>query len=196
MPLIVALLAVCAFFLDTLLSTSLDTLPDTAFSDNFIYHRNAITQGQWWRLFTGHFFHTNGFHLLLNLAALALLFGLHGKFYNIKNYTALFLSSALITSGGIYHFSPQLQQYVGLSGVLHGVFIWGALMDIKNKDKTGYLLFIAVCLKIAHEQIYGASGDLASLIEANVAIDAHLWGALGGLCCAIFSFMPKKLALK
>ncbi len=59
-------------------------------------------------------------------------------------------------------------------------------MDIRWGDKTGYLLFFGVWLKIAHEQYYGASTEVASLINANVAIDAHLWGALGGLvfsCC-------------
>jgi len=78
-----------------------------------------------------------------------------------------------------------LIEYVGLSGVLHGIFVFGAIMDIKSKDKTGYLLFIGVWLKIAHEQIYGASTDVSDLIEASVAVDAHLWGAIGGLLFSI-----------
>ncbi len=59
------------------------------------------------------------------------------------------------------------------------------MMDIQAKDKTGYLLFIGVWLKIAHEQIYGASTDVSDLIEASVAIDALLWGAVGGLFFSI-----------
>lgn len=146
-----------------------------------VYQRDAIANGELWRLFTGHFFHTNSYHLLLNLMALTLLWALHGHFYSIKNYSLLFIISALFCSLGLYYFSPELQQYVGLSGVLHGIFVWGAIMDIKQGDKTGYLLFIAAWLKIAHEQIYGASADVANLIGANVAVDAHLWGAIGGL---------------
>ncbi len=171
---IVAVIACFAYFFDQ----SINNL--------FVYQYQLIREGELWRLFTGHFLHTNVFHLLLNLSALLLLWLLHGQFYTLKNYSLLFLISALICSAGLFYFSPDIKQYVGLSGVLHGIFVFGALMDIRWGDKTGYLLFFGVWLKIAHEQYYGASTEVASLINANVAIDAHLWGALGGLvfsCC-------------
>lgn len=154
---------------------------DSNIADLFVYQHQLISQGELWRMITGHFLHTNGFHLLFNLAALILLWALHGQFYSLKNYSLLFLTSALICSAGLYFFSVDIRQYVGLSGVLHGVFVFGALMDIRHQDKTGYLLFIGVWLKIAHEQLYGASEQVSTLINANVAIDAHLWGAIGGL---------------
>jgi len=175
-PLLIIILTLFSFIFDQQISMLL------------VYQRNAIANGELWRLFTGHFFHTNGYHLSLNLAALTLLWALHGHFYSIKNYALLFIFSAFTCSLGLYYFSPELQRYVGLSGVLHGVFVWGAIMDIKQGDKTGYLLFTGVWLKIVHEQIYGASADVANLIGANVAVDAHLWGAIGGLLfsCAYF----------
>ena len=155
-------------------------------SELFVYHRTLISQGEFWRLFTGHLLHTNGYHLLLNLAAIILLWALHGQFYHYLNYSLLFVFCALTTSFGLYFYSPNLQQYVGLSGVLHGIFVWGAIMDIRHKEKTGYLLFIGVWLKIIHEQFFGPSDDIAELIGANVAIDAHLWGAIGGLIFSLF----------
>ena len=154
-------------------------------NQTFVYQRYLIVQGQLWRLFTGHLLHTNGYHLLLNLTALMMLWALHRRFYSLRIYSALFVFCSLSTSLGIFYYSASLIQYVGLSGVLHGIFVFGALMDIKTKDKTGYLLFIGVWLKIAHEQIYGASTDVSDLIEASVAIDAHLWGAIGGLLFTI-----------
>lgn len=171
--LIIALLSLIAFVLEYFFSNSI--------TQALVYQRELISQGEVWRLFTGHVLHTNGYHLLLNLAALFMLWALHGNFYSIKNYTALFLFCSLTTSLGLYYFDPTLIQYVGLSGVLHGVFVFGALMDIHAKDKTGYLLFIGVWIKIAHEQFYGASSDISSLIEASVAVNAHLWGALSGI---------------
>jgi len=122
-----------------------------------------------------------------------LLWALHGRFYTIKNYSALFFLCAISTSLGIYYYDAQLIQYVGLSGVLHGIFIFGAVMDIVAKDKTGYLLFIGVWLKIAHEQIYGASSEISDLIEANVAVDAHLWGAVGGLLFSIIYLVISRI---
>ena len=169
MVVIIAIFAILAYFFND------------AASELFVYQYQLISQGELWRTFTGHFFHTNGFHLLLNLAALVLLWALHGHFYNVRSYSLLFITSALICSAGMYFFSPEIRQYVGLSGVLHGVFVFGAIMDIRHKDKTGYLLFVGVWLKIAHEQFYGASEQVSSLINANVAIDAHFWGAVGGL---------------
>jgi len=164
---------------------------DTTLNEYFIYQRQLISEGQIWRLITGHIFHTNGIHLVLNISALWLLWSLHGHYYSIRNFSALLLVSALICSGGLYYFSPSLIQYVGLSGILHGVFIWGAVQDILNKEKTGYLLLMGVCLKIAHEQVYGASDEISALIEASVAIDAHLWGAIGGVAFSIFYFKIK-----
>jgi rhomboid family GlyGly-CTERM serine protease len=170
------------------------------FNDNIdlllVYQHQLISQGELWRTFTGHFLHTNGIHLLLNLAALILLWALHGHFYTLKNYSLLFITSALICSAGLFYFSPEIHQYVGLSGVLHGIFVFGALMDIRHKDKTGYLLFIGVWLKIAHEQFYGANEQVSTLIDANVAVDAHLWGAVGGLifsgCYLVFLTVNNK----
>jgi rhomboid family GlyGly-CTERM serine protease len=180
---IIALLAILAY----LLNDEVDSL--------FVYQYQLISQGELWRIFTGHFLHTNGIHLLLNLAALILLWALHGHFYNVKNYSLLFITSALICSTGLFYFSPEIHQYVGLSGVLHGIFVFGAILDIRYKDKTGYLLFIGVWLKIAHEQYYGASKQVSTLIDANVAIDAHLWGAVGGLifsCCYVIIGIQKQ----
>jgi rhomboid family GlyGly-CTERM serine protease len=165
---------------------------NNALAEFFVYHRQLISQGELWRLLSGHFFHTNGYHLLLNLAALLLLWSLHGQFYTIKNYSLLFISSALVCSAGLYFLSPDTHQYVSLSGVLHGVFVFGAILDIRVKDKTGYLLFCGVWLKIAHEQFYGASEEVSALIDASVAIDAHLWGAVGGLLFSIVYLLHKR----
>ena len=173
MVLLIALLSLVAFLAEQFFGENI--------TNTITYQRELIIAGEKWRFLTGHFLHTNGYHLLLNLAALFMLLALHGRFYTIANYSALFCFCALFTSVGIYYTEPSLIQYVGLSGVLHGVFIFGAIMDIKAKDKTGYLLFIGVWLKIAHEQFYGASNSVSDLIEASVAVNAHLWGAIGGL---------------
>ncbi|NQZ88450.1 MAG: rhombosortase [Colwellia sp.] len=183
-PLIVLLISLIAFVFDSSLSELL------------IYQRTLVTQGEVWRVFSSHFFHTNGFHFLLNAAAVVMLWALHGQFYTIKSYLIVFMMSAITTSIGIHWFSPDIEQYVGLSGVLHGIFIWGAIEDIKAKERTGYLLLLGVILKIAHEQYYGASEDVAVLIGAKVAINAHLWGAIGGVIAVILLFIIKSTVSK
>ncbi len=161
--------------------------------ENFlIYDRVDINNGELWRLFTGHLVHTNFNHLLLNLAGLTMLWALHGDHYQIKSYASVFIIAILVCSFGIYVFDPDMQRYVGLSGVLHGVFVWGAIKDIQKGWQSGYLLLIGVWAKIFYEQAFGASADVEKLINASVAIDAHLWGAVGGLLFAIFGYLKNK----
>mgnify|MGYP001947592871 CR=1 FL=1 len=160
-------------------------------SDYFIYNRVLIVDNQYWRLITGHFFHTNYAHLILNTLAIVLLWALHGHFYVTKQYCLLFLFSSLMISLGLFTFTPSMNEYVGLSGVLHAFFIVGALKDIEHKEKTGFILLLGVIIKIAHEQIYGASEEISSLINANVAIDAHLWGAIAGSVFYLIAFISK-----
>lgn len=172
-PLLIVILALIAFMVNN------------DISDTFSYHRTLILQGQWWLLFTGHLLHTNDMHLLLNSAAVILLWALHGQFFSWKNYLVIWLMLALGTSVGLYFFSPSLISYVGLSGVLHGFFVIGACKDIEDKEKTGYLLLFAIIAKVIYEQVFGASEEVMQLIEANVAIDAHLYGLISGLIVAI-----------
>ena len=85
-----------------------------------------------------------------------------------------------ITGCALLLADPQMQ-YVGLSGILHGLFVWGACKDVENREKTGWLLLIGITIKVAAEQFGGDTSDIANLIDASVAIDAHLFGAFSGL---------------
>ena len=159
------------------------------------YDRVAIDAGEWFRLISGHFLHTNFAHLAFNLIGFLLLWALHGDDYSISNNLILFTYLCLSVSFSIYFFSPELSLYVGLSGVLHGLFCWGVIQDIRKKMITGYLLFLGAVLKIGSEQLYGAGTLMPSLIEADVAVDSHLYGAIfgtiGGMVSALFSHKYK-----
>jgi rhomboid family GlyGly-CTERM serine protease len=161
-------------------------------SNLFAYDRNQLNDFQWWRLITGHFLHTNTTHLLLNTAGLALLWALHGHYYKMPRYLIIFLVLCLGTAIGLYFFDQQMQWYVGLSGVLHGLFIIGAYFDIQNSFKSGWLMLIGVWLKVIHEQIFGASEEVAELIAANVAVDAHLFGTITGSIIILYYFLLRK----
>ena len=174
LPLLVITIAIIAFLFE---------------SNLFQYQRNLFESGEFWRGFTSHFLHTNINHLILNISAVALLWALHGQYYSFKSYLTVFVFSAVMTTLGVYLYSPEITQYVGLSGVLHGIFIWGALKDVEHKEKTGYLLLIGIAGKVMYEQIAGPSQDVAELISATVAIDAHLWGTIGGVLIGLISML-------
>lgn len=149
------------------------------------YDRSALETGQYWRLLSGHLLHSNGWHLLMNLAGLVLVMLLHGSYF--RSYTLLlqWLLFAGVISGLLYLGSPQMHIYVGLSGMLHAMLTLGAIKDIQVKQHTGGLLLTGLIGKVVWEQWQGPDAALAELINASVAIDAHLYGVLSGLFIGI-----------
>ncbi|MFC0117392.1 rhombosortase [Pseudoalteromonas xiamenensis] len=150
----------------------------------FEFDRAAIESGQYWQLFTSQFTHSNLAHLLLNALGVVFIWSLHGEYTNAQRYLFNIILLSIVTGTAIYLLSPSIHYYTGLSGVLHGVIIWGTLKDIKLGRKDGWLLLIGVIGKLSWEQIHGASDSIASLIESSVATDAHLFGAVAG--CILF----------
>lgn len=144
------------------------------------FNRAAIAQGQWWRLITGHWLHTNSWHLWMNMGGFGLILLLHGMYYNGKVLFSLLLGGSLLTGLALYWFSPATDIYVGLSGFLHALLVCGCLIDIRRHWSSGWLILIATFGKVFWEQLQGASTEVSTLIAAEVAIDAHLFGAFAG----------------
>lgn len=145
------------------------------------FDRTAIYQGEWWRLVTGHFMHSNGWHLLMNFAALLVILAVQGMHQTLTRFLVLLLAGCSMIGLMLLFLSPSMMIYVGLSGWLHALLVFGACADIVKHWSSGWLILIGVFCKVIWEQTQGASADMVSLIEANVAIDAHLFGALTGL---------------
>lgn len=145
------------------------------------FQRDALlgNQHEYWRLLTGHLVHGSWQHTWLNLAGLALMVALFRDGYRIWQWTLITLVSAVSIDIGLLYYMPQLQWYVGLSGVLHGVLAAGALLWWRFEPRPMAMALTAILIgKLGWEQWQGAlplSGDL------NVIVNAHLYGALGGL---------------
>lgn len=169
-----------------LLLVLLSSLPDTM-QQVLQYQRTAISSGELWRLLSGHLLHSNHWHLIMNLAGLLLAMLLHSHYYRaVKLYSQLALSAVLI-SLALYCFSASIVVYVGLSGLLHSMLTLGALRDIQQKMTTGWLLLAGLIVKVGWEQWQGPDPQLAKLIDANVATDAHLYGVITGLIVALLA---------
>jgi rhomboid family GlyGly-CTERM serine protease len=157
-------------------------LPDS-WQNVLRYSRADIATGSYWQLFSGHLLHSNHWHLLMNLAGLLLAMLLHGRYFSATELSMQWLFGTLLISLALYTFSPAISVYVGLSGLLHCLLTIGAIMDIRKRQRGGWLLLIGLGGKVLWEQWQGPDASLAELINANVAIDAHLYGVLSG--CAI-----------
>ncbi len=137
----------------------------------------SIQDGQWWRIVTGNFTHTNFTHLAMNLLGLWVI----SYFFKPTARSLSILLVSISTLVGISLLATSLHSYVGLSGTLHGIFAFYSLNEALNGRKSSWLLVIGVIAKVLSEQWLGASTSTAELIQARVAIEAHLSGLIFGL---------------
>lgn len=147
------------------------------------YDRSAVLAGEYWRLLTGHLVHASAAHLLLNVAGLGLIAALFRRDYSLRQWLLVGLLSAVSIDLAFVFYEPQLQWYVGLSGLLHGAIAAGAVAWWKHETRLlASILSLLLLAKLAWEQLHGAlplSGDTPVIVEA------HLFGALGGLAAAL-----------
>nr|WP_256717898.1 rhombosortase [Shewanella sp. UCD-KL12] len=157
------------------------------------YRRVEIADGEYWRVVTGNLLHTNAWHLAMNLAGLWVILLLHHMHYRLLQLSVLFLIFCLLQGVSLYLFVPSLLGYVGLSGMLHGLFTYGAIKDILLGYKTGYLLLTGVILKVIYEQVFGAGQQITDMINARVATEAHLIGVISAIVLFIVVFLVKRI---
>ncbi len=147
------------------------------------YERSAILAGhEYWRLLTAHVVHGSVFHAMMNLAGLGLIAALFPRHYSVRAWLVIAFASVLAIDIGFLWLEPDLAWYVGLSGVLHGALAAGALAWWRFESKVlAAALTLIFIGKLLWEQWAGAlplSGDLP------VIVDAHLYGAIGGVLAA------------
>ncbi len=172
----VALLAVC-------LLLALPELGGDAVRNAGSFDRAAIRGGEWWRLLTAHFVHLDAGHALLNGLGVVLMWALFARDYSPLRWLAIYLFAALTISAGLWFLNPELEWYVGASGALHGVMTAGTLAHLRRRDLDGWILAIFIVAKLSYEQI---AGSMPLSGAAHTIVDAHLYGAVGGLVLAVF----------
>lgn len=145
------------------------------------YQRADVAAGAWWRLLTANMVHSNGWHWLLNAASVVFQFWL---FQGLGTRAKWWLVAAVCLLGnvlGMHLFSPGVAWYVGMSGALYGVAVFGGLLLLANREwLVGGVLSAYLFGRILYEQLGGHTEELAELIAAPVAVDAHLWGLTCG----------------
>ena len=151
------------------------------------YQREALARGQWWRLLSAHFVHLDFEHAALNSMGVVLMWALFARDYAPLRWFAIYLGAALSVSAGLWFFSPQIAWYVGASGALHGVMTAGTLAHLRRRDLDGWILAVFIVLKLGYEQY---SGALPFAGSPDTVVDAHLYGAIGGVVLALV-FRPR-----
>jgi rhomboid family GlyGly-CTERM serine protease len=144
------------------------------------YERAGLEAGEFWRLLSGQLVHLGTGHLVLNLAALGVLGLLFEDALDRLEWALASLVSAFAIDVGLYWFSGEVQWYVGLSGVLHGLMAAGSLKLLAARASSGLILLSITIGKLLWEQFGGPLPYSELTSGGPVIVDAHLYGALGG----------------
>lgn len=159
------------------------------------YNRDTIAKGEYWRLITGHIIHLNNMHLLLNMLGVGLVLMLFDNLLAIWQWLVVLLASALIISLLIYLNLPQVQAYVGLSGVIHALYALGTVQLLNQPKERNFaiILMLMVTLKLLTENVGQGISFTADMIGGRVLFQAHIYGALAGLFLGAMVILLKQL---
>lgn len=149
------------------------------------WERTGLSSGEWWRLCTGHLVHLGWSHLGLNLAGLGLVWYLVGDRLNVRQWLIVAGASVAAMDAGFWFLAPWLDWYVGLSGLLHGLLGAGLLAGLWRRDREAAVIAAFVVAKLAWEQLAGPLPGSESTAGGTVIVDAHLYGAVGGVLGAL-----------
>jgi rhomboid family GlyGly-CTERM serine protease len=151
----------------------------------FRYDRSLVEQGQWWLFITGNLVHLGWGHLVLNLAGLAMVWWFFIDDLSVWEWLLALLVSGLFVTLGLYFFDPYLIWYVGLSGLLHGLFVAGGVRLLGKEFGFALVLLVVLAGKLAYEQFFGSLPGTSEMSGGPVVVNAHLYGAIGGVVSGI-----------
>lgn len=143
-----------------------------------------------WRLLSAHFVHLGWIHLWLNLAGLALLWLLLGDTLKPLWWGSGVLVLAFGVSLALLSCSPSVEWYVGLSGVLHGLCVAGAIANLRRLTPLALSILAVLFVKLVVEWVAEGDPITAGLIGGAVIVDAHVYGVLLGAGYGAMSFAP------
>jgi rhomboid family GlyGly-CTERM serine protease len=148
------------------------------------YNRDALEAGELWRLLTAHFVHLSLTHVLLNLAGLALVVWIVGHAYSWSQWLFVTFVCVVVIDAGFWFLSPELDWYVGISGLLNGILAAGLVVGIAGRERESIVLAVIVLAKLTWEQTSGPLPGSESTSGGAVVVIAHIYGAVGGLLSA------------
>ena len=148
------------------------------------YDRVAIMDLQVWRLVTGHLVHLGLSHYLLNALGLILVWLLVGMHFTGRQWLIVTAVAIAGVNIGLWFFNPQVVWYVGMSGFLHGLLAAGIVKAFQSVPREAIPIGVVVFAKILYEQMVGPMPGSEQSAGGDVVVDAHLYGALAGLCVA------------
>ena len=154
------------------------------------YDHTLVLQGEVWRLVTGLWVHLSWAHLFMNFLGLALVLALFRK--SVRPLAVLAMVTAIGTLSHLLLLAyTGLSWGVGLSGALHGLFVYYTLSHAWPQTRHfALILLVGLGLKLLLEAVLGSSAS-TWLGGQPVALPLHWAGSAAGLTLAILVSLLK-----
>lgn len=144
------------------------------------WQRDAITQGEIWRLWTAHLLHFGALHAMAGVIAL-LLFGFVLHHEERASWLVCLAVVAPLLSAALLLVAPGLGDYRGASGLIAASLAW-LLMHRAAGGSRGALIAAAVLIVVISAESLGFALPASTLPDGiNTVWQAHALGALLGL---------------
>jgi rhomboid family GlyGly-CTERM serine protease len=148
-----------------------------------VYDRQAVLNGELWRLLTAPLVHFSLSHLSWNLlvfvaAGWSVEKAAAGGFRRVCGLAAVFAGLAFLWG------APELGRYAGLSGLATGAVSYLCLCKFKTHDKPPLfwaILLLLVAGKILAEVVTGHALFVSADASFSVLPAAHFWGLVAAL---------------
>lgn len=150
--------------------------------EGWVFDRAAIGQGEWWRLLSAHWVHSDPAHAAWDIAALLLL-GLLFEPRMQWRLPLVLLGGTVAVDAWIWWGMPGLSHYCGLSGILNSLLAFGLLQWWRD-ERHPLLLLVggASALKIVLE--VGSGQALLTSTAWPSVPTTHAAGFLCGMLLA------------
>ena len=163
--------------------------------DVYALLRLSLQGVQWvqvYTLLTAHWVHINFRHYLHNVTALIIIMLLLAPTLDWRRWLFALIISSLLISALLLLWPPASDNYAGLSGLLHGLFVAGCISLWREARLLALVLMVMLAGKLLMEFIFDAG--LLHTAGFTVVKIAHLYGVLGGLLSAALLHLAHKQA--
>lgn len=145
------------------------------------YHRSTFWDCIFYQAITPNLIHLNWIHWLLNISNLMALIFIFDRAWNYITFILLFLTSSIFIILLLYFYSPNVVSYVGMSGVIYSLAVYGSLYNFHQQKLLSLAILFFVILKLsANESVNHLLGVDSILGGITIITDAHLYGAIVG----------------
>jgi len=180
----------------TLMTILFQTVNNTLETEPLSYHRNIFFSQIYWQWITPSLVHANWNHWFLNIVNLFATIFIFYEAWSIKKILLLFTLFSLFISLGIHFFVLYINSYVGMSGILYGLTVYGALFTFFKQKLISILILIFITIKLIIPDVVNVFIGLEDILKGlYILTEAHVYGAILGLLFYLFEKIYYRLIL-